>query len=143
LVGDSGIGKSEAALELISKGYRLIADDAVVVEIKGDKGLFVSPSVVTADLLEIRGLGIINVREVFGSEALREKAVLSLIVGLTQSDESSAKERTDIALDSENLAGTEVPKFTICVKTAKNIPILVETAVRIVKMAPKSVSQAD
>lgn len=131
LLGDSGIGKSEAALELISRGHKLIADDAVVISNKGNKGLRASASSVTVDLLEIRGLGIINVREVFGNSALATHANISLCVLLDGRDRTTGEDRLGMELKKETLAGKEIPKFEIPVKSGRNIPVLVETAVRI------------
>lgn len=132
LLGDSGIGKSEAALELISRGHKLVADDAVVVKDRGAAGLEATASPVIADLLEIRGLGIINAREVFGSGAIAEKVIIGLCVRLIGNEAVSEQPRLGIALTSESLAGKEIPKFEIAVKSGRNIPILLETAVRIV-----------
>ncbi len=131
LLGDSGIGKSEAALELISRGHKLIADDAVMIRNEGEAGLRASACPVTSGVLEIRGLGIIDVRKVFGNSALSEDSLVSLCVRLNQGEFNTIENRLDPALKTEIVAGVEIPTFEIPVKSGRNIPVLLETAVRI------------
>jgi len=127
LIGESGIGKSECALELITRGHRLIADDSVRAFAVGEKLVGKAPEV-TRHLLEIRGLGIINVPEVFGETAVFEESAIDLCIELKRSIEMKPLE--DAAFEYQ-IAGLKLPKFVLPVSPGRNLATLVETAVRL------------
>ncbi len=127
ILGDSGIGKSECALELITRGHRLVADDAVEVFTVKDRLVGKAPQL-TARLLEIRGLGIINLPEVFGKAAFLEESEIDLCIELRKFIESKPLE--DVVSEYD-LAGSKLPKFALPVSPGRNLATLVETAVRL------------
>ena len=127
LLGESGIGKSECALDLVSRGHRLVADDAVQIE-NAENVLVGEAPDLTRNLLEIRGLGIINVRDIFGEAAIYERSKIDLCVELRQ---VSAGDRLGNSTSEFEICGAAVPKFVLPVSTGRNIATLVETAVRL------------
>ncbi|MBI4977917.1 MAG: HPr(Ser) kinase/phosphatase [Spirochaetes bacterium] len=130
LKGKSGVGKSEAALELVQRGHRLIADDSV--DFKCLRGLIIegSSSRVLKYNMEIRGLGIINIARLSGMSAVRDKKRLELIVMLEDWKEDKEYDRTGLEDHTENILGVEVPSLTVPVRPGRNIHILIETAAK-------------
>ncbi|MBN2652686.1 MAG: HPr kinase/phosphorylase [Spirochaetales bacterium] len=129
IMGDSGVGKSETALELIERGHRLIADDAV--ELRCVDGSFVMGKGVnelTGHHMEIRGLGIININHLFGVGAIRDKKQVQLIVHLKEWDSEKNYDRFGGEVNTEKILGIPIPSLEIPVKPGRNIPIIVETA---------------
>jgi HPr kinase/phosphorylase len=127
LIGESGIGKSECALELITKGHRLCADDAVELFASGER-LIGKPPLLTRHLLEIRGLGIINVSEVFGEQAVCDETPVDICIELKRSVEPTPLEH---AAREHEVAGVVMPKYVLPVSAGGNLATLVETAVRL------------
>jgi len=127
LIGESAIGKSECALDLITKGHRLIADDAVEILVLNKTLLGRAPQL-TRNLLEIRGLGIINVPEVFGEGAIAEESTIDLCVELKKWIDA---EPLEDVVSQYGLAGSILPKFILPVTPSRNLATLVETAVRV------------
>lgn len=127
LIGESAIGKSECALELVSKGYQLVADDVVEVEVTSETLVGKAPEL-TSELLEIRGLGIINVRELFGEHAVCGAAVIDICVELQKWSEV---ERIGDVVGQYAIADRTIPKFTLPVSPGRNLSTLVETAARL------------
>ncbi|MCB1025917.1 MAG: HPr(Ser) kinase/phosphatase [Acidobacteria bacterium] len=130
LRGESGIGKSECALELIRRGHRLIADDAVVVNRIGNELIASAPELLQ-DHIEIRGLGIFNVREVFGPAAVGESGKIDLCINLKSPEEAGAEERLEPSSVKVNILGCDLPGIDLPVGPGRNIATVVETAVRI------------
>lgn len=130
ILGDSGIGKSECALDLISRGHRLISDDTVIIKKIGEKLLGSSPDF-SAEHLEIRGLGIINIRDLFGVSAVGKQKQIDLCIELKNWKNVENIERLGIELDEEKIFQLTVPKFVLPVSSGRNLSVLVETAVRI------------
>ncbi|MCK9284532.1 MAG: HPr(Ser) kinase/phosphatase [Rhodocyclaceae bacterium] len=131
LTGDSGVGKSELALELITRGHGLVADDVVEVS-------HIPPDVLEGrcpellmDFIEVRGLGLLNIRTVFGETACRRKMKLRLIAHL-QKPQAGVPQAARLPLDAQNetILGLPVRKVTIPVAAGRNLAVLVETAVR-------------
>jgi HPr kinase/phosphorylase len=123
------VGKSETALELIHRGHRLVADDAV--EIKNLQGTVLMGSGANKSLghhMEIRGLGIINVTHLFGVGAIREDKQIQLVVELEQWDSAKNYDRIGAEEKTTDLLGIKVPYLLIPVKPGRNIPIILETA---------------
>ncbi len=131
ITGESGVGKSETALELIERGHRLISDDSVKLRNIGDTylvGSGVNPDL--AHHMEIRGIGIINLANLYGVGAIRDKKVVQLLVCLEKWNENENYDRIGDELDYEEYLGMKIPKVTIPVKAGRNIPIIIETAAR-------------
>lgn len=132
ITGPSGIGKSELALELISRGHRLIADDAPLFS-------RIAPDIINGtcpkalqDFLEVRGLGIINVRELFGDSAIKKNKYLKLIVQLQPMDTNDllSLDRLEGSYDTRNILDMDVPQITLPVAPGRNLAIMMECAAR-------------
>lgn len=132
ITGSSAIGKSELALELISRGHRLVADDVVELRLIAPDTLEGRCPNVLQDFLEVRGLGLLNIRALFGEIAIKPKKNLKLIVHLEQPAEAPIPEpdRLQMHACTETLLGVEIPKVRIPVAAGRNLAVLVEVAVR-------------
>jgi len=131
ITGESGVGKSELGLELISRGSGLVADDVVELYRTAPETLEGRCPALLKDFLEVRGLGVLNIRTIFGETAVRPRKNLKLIVHLAKpaADQASA-ERLPLAASSQNVIGVEIRKVTIPVAAGRNLAVLVEAAVR-------------
>jgi HPr kinase/phosphorylase len=130
IIGESGIGKSECALDLVARGHNLISDDVIIVKRIGDRLQGTSPEL-TFEHLEIRGLGIINVRDLFGVAAIgKEKKQIDLCVELKRWNDVGEVERVGLDTKKENIFGVDIPKFILPVSSGRNLSTLVETSVR-------------
>ena len=132
LTGDSGVGKSELALELITRGHRLIADDSpVFTRIAPDIVQGTAPPTIR-DFLEVRGLGILNIRQMYGNSAVKETKYLRQIIDLrfAGKDSSVNKDRLRSAQRTMNVLGLDIPVFTLPVAPGRNLAVLVEAAAR-------------
>lgn len=131
ITGASGVGKSELALELISRGSGLIADDVVELYRVGPETIEARCPPMLRDFLEVRGLGVLNIRTIFGEAALRPRKNLKLIVHLERpGPESALLERLPLRPGTEQVMGMEVHKVTIPVAAGRNLAVLTEAAVR-------------
>jgi HPr kinase/phosphorylase len=128
IVGKSGVGKSETALELIERGHRLVADDVVDIRSISDTFLMGSGAKLIRHHMEIRGLGIINIKQLFGVGAIRDKKQIQLVVSLEEWDVKKEYDRLGLEESVYTILGVEVPLLTVPVKPGRNIPILIETA---------------
>lgn len=129
ITGDSGVGKSESALELIERGHRLIADDSVELQnVSGNIIIGSGPNPSVAHHMEIRGLGIINIYQLFGVGAIRDKKQIQLVVQLEEWDSTKVYDRLGTGDETLELLGVNIPSPTIPVKPGRNIPIIIETA---------------
>lgn len=128
ITGDSGVGKSETALDLIKRGHRLIADDRVEVYKKDELTVYGEPPQILAHLLEIRGVGIIDVMNLYGAGAVRTHAHISLIVHLENWTKDKQFDRLGSGEEMQELLGIKIPKITIPVKVGRNMAIIVEAA---------------
>ena len=129
ITGKSGVGKSEAALELIERGHRLISDDSVELKcVSGDIVIGSGANRVTGHHMEIRGLGIINVSHLFGVGAIRDTKQVQLIVNLEEWDSEKFYDRLGTGDNSTDYFGVKIPTVEIPVKPGRNIPIIIETA---------------
>lgn len=127
LIGESGIGKSESALDLITRGHQLIADDVVKL-FEADGELRGRAPELTYELLEIRGLGVINVNRAFGEASVRPYSTIDLCIEL---QEDVDVERLCDVIQETEIAGVPVQKFVIPVSSGRNLATLIETAVRL------------
>jgi HPr kinase/phosphorylase len=131
ILGESGIGKSECALDLITRGHNLISDDTVIIKRIGNKIEGSSPEL-TREHLEIRGLGIINIREVFGVSALgKQKKQVDLCIELKRWNQIDEIERLGLEIGAEDIFGLKFPKFVLPVSSGRNLSTLMETAIRV------------
>lgn len=130
ITGESGIGKSECALDLITRGHRLVADDAIRIKQVGRRIVGTSPKI-TYEHLEIRGLGIINVRDIYGVSAVCQTATIDLCIELKRWEDVPNIERIGIETEECLIFDTPSTKFVLPVRPGRNLATLVETAVRI------------
>jgi HPr kinase/phosphorylase len=133
ITGDSGVGKSELGLELISRGHGLVADDVVEISRLAADALEGRCPAVLKDFIEVRGLGLLDVRTIFGETAVRPKMKLKLIVHLAKpapAEKGAVSERLPLAEQSEDILGVTVRKVVIPVAAGRNLAVLVEAAVR-------------
>jgi HPr kinase/phosphorylase len=132
ITGDSGVGKSELGVELISRGHGLVADDVVELSRIGDGGVEGRCPPMLKDFLEVRGLGLLNIRTIFGETAVRPKMRLKLVAHLAgpQPGGRESAERLPLADMSEEVLGVTVRKVVIPVAAGRNLAVLIEAAVR-------------
>jgi HPr kinase/phosphorylase len=129
ILGDSGVGKSETALELIHRGHRLVADDVVDIHcVNGNMLMGAGANKIIGHHMEIRGLGIINITHMFGVRAIRHRKEIQLVVKLDIWDSSRSYDRLGIDDQKMDILGVAVPLLEIPVKPGRNIPIIIETA---------------
>ena len=129
LLGDSGVGKSETALELIERGHRLVADDVVEMHcINGNVLLGEGANKIIGHHMEIRGLGIINITHLFGVRAIRDSKQIQLVVVLEVWDTAKNYDRLGSEEKYMEFLGVNIPKLEIPVKPGRNIPIIIEVA---------------
>ena len=130
IVGDSGIGKSECALDLIVRGHRLVADDTVEMRRRGETTLIGTCPELTRHHMEVRGLGVINIRDLFGVAATRTAKRVELVVRLERWDHEREYERLGLDENTFDLFGIKVPLICMPVAPGRNLAILVEVAAR-------------
>jgi HPr kinase/phosphorylase len=126
--GESGVGKSEAALALIERGHRLVADDLVEVRRVGGNLLIGRGAKLTSHHMEIRGLGIINITHLFGVGAIRDKKQIQLVIRLEEWQTGKNYDRIGEEEDKLDILGVHVPCVVVPVKPGRNIPVIIETA---------------
>jgi len=129
ILGESGIGKSESAVELIERGHRLVADD--VVEMEYRKGTVVgrSPEVIRY-YMELRGVGVINIKELYGAGAIKMSMPLGLVVHLERWDSAAEVERLGLETRCYPVLGVDVPLVRMPVGPGRNLAMLIEVAAR-------------
>ena len=130
IIGDSGIGKSECALDLIVRGHRLVADDTVEMRRRGESTLIGTCPELTRHHMEVRGLGVINIRDLFGIAATRVAKRVELVVRLERWDHEREYERLGIDENTIDVFGIKVPLICMPVAPGRNLAILVEVAAR-------------
>lgn len=128
LVGDSGVGKSETAIELIKRGHRLIADDAVEIRRVSKKSLVGSAPENIRHFIELRGIGIINARRIFGMGAVKLTEKIDMVINLELWDSSKVYDRMGMDNEYTEILGLKVPILTIPVKPGRNLAIIIEVA---------------
>lgn len=130
LMGKSGVGKSECALDLVLKGHRLVADDVIKVRMKLPAVLFGEGSDLLSYHMEIRGLGIINIKHLFGVASIRERKKIDLVIELVEWQEGVEYDRLGIDEESYTILGIAVPFLRIPIRPGRNITSIVEVAAR-------------
>jgi len=130
IVGESGIGKSECALDLVVRGHRLVADDTVEVRRRSESIVIGACPEITRHHMEVRGLGLINIRDLFGVASTRTSKRVELVVHLERWDPSREYDRLGLDDATYDLIGLKVPVIKMPVATGRNLAILVEVAAR-------------
>lgn len=128
ILGESGVGKSETAVELIKRGHRLVADDAVEIKKVSSKSLIgVSPDIIR-HFIEIRGIGIVDVKNIFGMGAVKESEKIDMIIHLEAWEKGKQYDRLGLVDEYTNILGLDIPSLTIPVKPVRNLAVIFEVA---------------
>ena len=128
LMGESGVGKSETAVELLKRGHRLIADDAVQIRRSGSSRLVGNSPAIIRHYMELRGIGVIDVMRLFGMSAVRDEKYIDLVINLEQWDSTKAYDRLGIEQQYTEILGVKIPAVTVPVKPGRNLAVIVEVA---------------
>lgn len=128
ITGESGAGKSEAAIELIKRGHRLIADDAVEIRKISDKTLMGNSPSNIRHFVELRGIGIIDARRIFGMGAVKPSEKIDMVIQLEAWDSTKAYDRLGLDNEYANILGVRVPAMTVPITPGRNLAVIVETA---------------
>ncbi|WP_411953868.1 HPr(Ser) kinase/phosphatase [Alkalibacillus sp. S2W] len=143
ITGNSGIGKSETALELVKRGHRLVADDNVEIRQEDYDTLIGNPPNLIEHLLEIRGLGIINVMTLFGAGAVRNFKRISLVAHLELWDEEKQYDRLGLDEDTMKIMDVDLPKSVIPVRPGRNLSVIIEVAAMNFRLKRMGVNTAE
>ena len=128
ILGDSGIGKSETAIELVKRGHRLIADDAVEIKRVSAKTLVGSAPELIRHYIELRGIGIVDVRRIFGMGAVKETEKIDLVIHFEVWEQGKIYERFGMDTEYTDILGIRVPSITLPVKPGRNLAVIIEIA---------------
>ena len=128
ILGDSGIGKSELAIELVKRGHRLVADDAVELRKVSNRQIMGTAPENIRHFIELRGIGIVNVARVFGVGAVKESESLDLVVQLEAWDPTKNYQRTGLESEYYEILGVNIPSTSIPVSPGRNLAVVLETA---------------
>ena len=143
LMGKSGVGKSETALELVKKGHRLVADDCVEIRQESENLLIGSPPPLLEHLLEIRGIGIIDIMTLFGASAVRPYKRITLIVELENWDSEKSYDRLGLDEEKMRIIDTDLTKLTIPVQPGRNVSVIIEVAAMNYRLKKMGVNAAE
>jgi HPr kinase/phosphorylase len=130
LLGKSGIGKSEIALDLVMRGHRLVADDIVDVKRKSPEAVFGAGSEIIKHHMEIRGLGIINIKDLFGVAAIRDRKKIEIVMELVEWDPTVEYDRLGVEDKKFRILDVEVPMLVVPVRPGRNMTTIIEVAAR-------------
>ena len=128
IIGESGVGKSETAIELIKRGHRLIADDAVEIRRVSNKTLVGTPPENIRHFIELRGIGIINARRIFGMGAVKPSEKIDMVINLEVWDQEKVYDRMGLESEETEILGLKVPQVTVPVRPGRNLAIILEVA---------------
>ncbi|AQQ52651.1 HPr(Ser) kinase/phosphatase [Planococcus lenghuensis] len=143
ITGKSGVGKSEAALELVKKGHRLVADDCVEIRQETENLLVGGAPKLIEHLLEIRGIGIIDVMTLFGASAIRTQKRISLVIDLEIWDGGKTYDRLGLEEEKTKIIDTELTKLTIPVRPGRNLAVIIEVAAMNYRLKRMGVNAAE
>ncbi|MFE6168489.1 HPr(Ser) kinase/phosphatase [Viridibacillus arvi] len=143
ITGKSGVGKSETALELVKKGHRLVADDCVEIRQEGENTLIGNAPALIQHLLEIRGIGIIDIMTLFGASAVRSHKRISLVIDLEVWDSDKTYDRLGLEEETMKIIDTELTKLTIPVKPGRNLSVIIEVAAMNYRLKKLGVNAAE
>ena len=127
IMGDSGVGKSETAIELVKRGHRLIADDAVEISRLSNTLIGTAPELIR-HYIELRGIGVVDVRRLFGMSAVKVESQIDLVINLEQWKEGFAYDRLGLDEQFVSILGLELPTLTIPVQPGRNLAVIIEVA---------------
>lgn len=128
IMGESGVGKSEAAVELIKRGHRLVADDAVEIKKVSSISLVGYAPDIIRHFIEIRGIGIVDVKNIFGMGAVKESEKIDLIIHLETWEQGKQYDRLGLVDEYTNILGLDIPSLTIPVRPGRNLAVIFEVA---------------
>jgi HPr kinase/phosphorylase len=138
ILGDSGVGKSESALELISRGHLFVSDDIVQIQKDKDGKLIGSAASLLRNFMEIRGLGIINIKKIFGEGSICQQTRIDLVIMLKRWKEGKEYDRLGLKFpENQKILGVDVPKISIPVGPGRNIATLIEVACKVFMLKQK------
>jgi HPr kinase/phosphorylase len=143
ITGKSGVGKSETALELVKKGHRLVADDCVEIHQEGENTLVGHPPKLIEHLLEIRGVGIIDIMTLFGASAVRTFKRISLVIDLELWDQDKTYDRLGLEEEKMRIIDTDLTKLTIPVRPGRNLAVIIEVAAMNYRLKRMGVNAAE
>ncbi len=129
ITGKSGIGKSECAVELIRRGHKFVADDAVMIKAVNDKELVGMAPKNISNFLELRGIGVINIKTMFGVYKIKKQKKIKMEVRLQGWNEFSNRDRLFVFPEETEIFGIKIPRINIPVNSGRSIPVIIETAV--------------
>jgi HPr kinase/phosphorylase len=130
LTGKSGIGKSECALDLVIRGHRLVADDMVYIKKKMPAALVGQSEEAILHLMEIRGLGIINIKDLYGVSSIRDKKIIDMMLELVEWDPAHEYDRLGVDDKTTTILGIDIPHICIPVRPGRNLGSIIEVAAR-------------
>ncbi len=128
ILGESGVGKSESAVELMKRGHRLVADDAVEIKKVSSKSLVGSSPEIIRHFIELRGIGIIDVKKIFGMGAVKDTEKIDMVIHLENWQKGKQYDRLGLVDEYTNILGLDVPSLTIPVRPGRNLAIIFEVA---------------
>ena len=128
LMGESGVGKSEAALELVKRGHRLVTDDVVEIRKVDEETLIGRSPAITRHFIELRGIGIVDVKELFGVSSIRESKQIDMVIRLEEWDKDKEYDRLGLNEEYTEFLGTKVVCHTLPIRPGRNLAVMVEVA---------------
>ncbi|MDP4132788.1 MAG: HPr(Ser) kinase/phosphatase [Bacillota bacterium] len=128
ILGESGVGKSETAVELVKRGHRLVADDAVEIKKVSSISVVGTAPEIIRHFIEIRGIGIVDVRKIFGMGAVKETEKIDLIIHIEQWNKDKAYDRLGIEDETTDILGIKIPSITVPIRPGRNLAVIVEVA---------------
>ena len=128
ITGESGIGKSEAALELVRRGHRLVSDDVVEISRINDHTLIGTAPDITRNFIELRGIGIVDVKSLYGVECIREKQQIDLVIKLSEWKKDAEYDRMGLEDEHIEYLGNEVVCYSVPIRPGRNLAVICETA---------------
>lgn len=143
ITGKSGVGKSETALELVKRGHRLVADDCVEIRQEDPHTLVGNAPELIQHLLEIRGLGIINVMTLFGAGAIRNYKKISIVINLELWDQTKAYDRLGLEEETIKIIDADIQKLTVPVRPGRNLAVIIEVAAMNFRLKRMGVNAAE
>lgn len=128
IMGESGIGKSEAALELVKRGHRLVTDDVVEIRKIDEETLIGRSPAITRHFIEVRGIGIVNVKELFGVSSVKESQQIDMVIRLEEWDKDKEYDRFGLEAEYTEFLGSKVVCHSVPIRPGRNLAVIVETA---------------
>ena len=128
IMGESGIGKSEAALELVKRGHRLVTDDVVEIRKVDEDTLIGKSPAITRHFIEVRGIGIVDIKELFGVSSIRESKQIDMVIRLEEWDKDKEYDRLGLEAEYTEFSGTKIVSHTLPVRPGRNLAVILETA---------------